>query len=224
MSSASAKRVVVLISGRGSNMNTLIAATMDPSYPARICGVISNRADAAGLKVAADHNIPTKTVSHRDFDSREAHDAAIDAALREMNAEIVCLAGYMRLMEDKIVADWSGRMINIHPALLPSFKGVDTHARALSAGVRIHGCSVHFVTQDMDDGPIICQAAVPVLTGDTEETLGARVLKAEHRIYPEALRMVADGHVRMSSGRAVFREPTTREDGMLISPEPRSRS
>ncbi len=198
------KKVAILISGRGSNMAALIAAAIDPSFPAEIVGVISNRADARGLEVAATHSIPTTVVSSRDYDGREAHDAAIHKALTEFKAEIVCLAGYMRLLTPDFVQKWKGRMINIHPALLPSFRGLDTHARALATGVRVHGCTVHFVTPEMDEGPIIAQAAVPVLTGDTEETLGERVLKVEHRLYPLALRLLAEGRVRMSDGVAVF--------------------
>ncbi|MCC5778012.1 phosphoribosylglycinamide formyltransferase [Nitratireductor sp. B36] len=198
------KKVAILISGRGSNMAALIAAAIDPSFPAEIVGVISNRADARGLEVAATHSIPTTVVSSRDYDGREAHDAAIHKALTEFKAEIVCLAGYMRLLTPDFVQKWKGRMINIHPALLPSFRGLDTHARALATGVRVHGCTVHFVTPEMDEGPIIAQAAVPVLTSDTEETLGERVLKLEHRLYPLALRLLAEGRVRMSDGVAVF--------------------
>lgn len=198
------KRVAILISGRGSNMAALIAAAIDPSFPAEIVGVISNRSDARGLETAATHSIPTTVVSSRDYDGREAHDAAIHRALTEFKAEIVCLAGYMRLLTPDFVQKWKGRMINIHPALLPSFRGLDTHARALATGVRVHGCTVHFVTPEMDEGPIIAQAAVPVLTGDTEETLGERVLKVEHRLYPLALRLLAEGRVRMSDGVAVF--------------------
>jgi formyltetrahydrofolate-dependent phosphoribosylglycinamide formyltransferase len=198
------KKVAILISGRGSNMAALIAAAIDPSFPAEIVGVISNRSDARGLETAATHSIPTTVVSSRDYDGREAHDAAIHKALTEFKAEIVCLAGYMRLLTPDFVQKWKGRMINIHPALLPSFRGLDTHARALATGVRVHGCTVHFVTPEMDEGPIIAQAAVPVLTGDTEETLGERVLKVEHRLYPLALRLLAEGRVRMSDGVAVF--------------------
>ncbi|MCR4267771.1 phosphoribosylglycinamide formyltransferase [Nitratireductor sp. ZSWI3] len=204
MTKSARKRVVVLISGRGSNMASLIAAAIDPAFPAEIVGVISNRADARGLEIAATHSIPTKVVSARDYDGRAAHDAAIHEALTQMKAEIVCLAGYMRLLTPDFVQKWMGRMINIHPALLPNFRGLDTHARALATGVRVHGCTVHFVTPEMDDGPIIAQAAVPVLIGDSEETLGQRVLRMEHRLYPLSLRLLAEGRVRMSGGVAVF--------------------
>lgn len=223
MKSRARKRVAVLISGRGSNMATLIAASMAPSYPAEIVGVVSNRADAPGLDIAGKHGIATKTVFARNFDGREAHDAAIHAALVEMKAEIVCLAGYMRLLTPDFVQKWKGRMINIHPALLPNFRGLDTHARALASGVRIHGCTVHFVTPEMDEGPIIAQAAVPVLTGDTEKALGERVLRMEHRLYPLALRLLAEGQVRMSNGVAVFSK-TAKESGdaAIISPGERN--
>ncbi|WPZ13990.1 phosphoribosylglycinamide formyltransferase [Nitratireductor rhodophyticola] len=213
------KRVAVLISGRGSNMAALVAAAIDPSFPAEIVGVVSNRADARGLEIAATHSIPTRVVSSRDYDGREAHDAAIHKALTELKAEIVCLAGYMRLLSPDFVQKWKGRMINIHPALLPSFRGLDTHARALATGVRVHGCTVHFVTPEMDEGPIIAQAAVPVLTDDTEETLGERVLKLEHRLYPLALRLLAEGSVRMSDGVAVFSGvEDERRDIAIVSP------
>ncbi|MFP1631424.1 phosphoribosylglycinamide formyltransferase [Zhengella sp. ZM62] len=206
MTSTPRKRTAVLISGRGSNMTALIQASMDPAYPAEIVLVISNKADAKGLETARAAGIATQVIAYRDHGSREAHDAAIDAALRAAKIEIVALAGYMRLLTPDFVRAWQGRMINIHPALLPLFKGLDTHQRALDAGVRVHGCTVHFVTPDMDDGPIIAQTAVPVETGDTEETLAARVLDAEHATYPQALAMLARGDVRMGGGgKAVFR-------------------
>ncbi|HEY4191167.1 MAG TPA: phosphoribosylglycinamide formyltransferase [Mesorhizobium sp.] len=198
------KRVAILISGRGSNMTALIAAAADPDYPAEIVGVISDKADAAGLGMAAARGIPVQAIPRKDHASKTAHDDAIDAALSALRAEIVILAGYMRLLGASFVEKWQGRIINIHPALLPSFKGLDTHKQALEAGARIHGCTVHFVTPLMDDGPIIAQAAVPVLVGDSEADLTARVLKAEHRLYPLALKLVAEGKVRMEDGRAVF--------------------
>lgn len=200
----SRKRTVVLISGRGSNMTALIAAASDPAYPAEIVGVISDRANAAGLAIAQARGIPTKVIVRADYASKEAHDGAIDAALIGFGAEIVALAGYMRILGARFVEQWLGRMVNIHPALLPAFKGLDTHARALRAGMRIHGCTVHFVTLDMDDGPIIAQAAVPVMVGDNEDTLAARVLKAEHRLYPLALGLVAEGKARMEKGHTVL--------------------
>jgi len=204
MSTLTKKRVAILISGRGSNMSALLAAAADPDYPAEIVGVVSDRADAAGLGIAAARGVPVQAIARADHASKDAHDAAIDAALTKLDAEIVALAGYMRLLTAPFVEKWQGRMINIHPALLPSLKGLDTHRRALEAGMRVHGCTVHFVTPEMDDGPIIAQAAVPVMLGDDEDALAARVLKAEHRLYPKALRLVAEGKVRMQGGRAVF--------------------
>lgn len=198
------KRTAILISGRGTNMARLIEAAEDASYPAEIAGVISEVPDAPGLVFAADKGIGTAAIPRGDYSSKEAHDDAIDAALQVLGADIVCLAGYMRILTARFVESWQGKLINIHPALLPSFKGLDTHRRALEAGVRIHGCTVHFVTADTDDGPIIAQAAVPVLTGDSEASLAARVLKAEHELYPHALRLVAEGKASMAGGRSVF--------------------
>jgi len=219
----SRKRTVVLISGRGSNMTALIAAASDPAYPAEIVGVISDRANAAGLAIAAARGIPTKVIQRSDYGSKEAHDGAIDAALAGFGAEIVALAGYMRILGARFVEKWQGRMVNIHPALLPAFKGLDTHARALRAGVRIHGCSVHFVTLDMDDGPIIAQAAVPVMVGDNEDTLAARVLKAEHRLYSLALGLVAEGKARMENGHTVlahFADDADNGTSVVMAPDP----
>jgi formyltetrahydrofolate-dependent phosphoribosylglycinamide formyltransferase len=197
------KRVAILISGRGSNMSALIAAAADPAYPAEVIGVICSHADASGLENAARANIPIRLVAHREHASREAHDEAVRAALGELGTEIVCLAGYMRLLTPGFVKAWEGRMINIHPSLLPLFKGTDSHAQALAAGTRIHGCSVHFVTNDVDSGPIIAQAAVPVFGDDTQDTLASRVLAAEHKLYPLALALVAEGKVRMSGSKVV---------------------
>ena len=219
----SKKRTVVLISGRGSNMTALIAAASDPAYPAEIVGVISDRANAAGLGIAAARGIATKVITRADHASKDAHDAAIDAAIVTFGADLVALAGYMRILGGRFVEKWKGRMVNIHPALLPAFKGLDTHARALRAGMRIHGCTVHFVTPDMDDGPIIAQAAVPVMIGDNEDTLAARVLKAEHRLYPLALGMVAEGKARMESGHTVFAHFADDADNgtsVVMAPDP----
>jgi len=219
----SRKRTVVLISGRGSNMTVLIAAAADPGYPAEIVGVISDRANAAGLGIAQSRGIATKVIQRADHPSKDAHDAAVDAALTGFGAEIVALAGYMRILGRGLVEKWQGRMVNIHPALLPSFKGLDTHARAIRAGVRIHGCSVHFVTPEMDDGPIIAQAAVPVMVGDNEDTLAARVLKVEHRIYPLALGLVAEGKARMEKGHTVlahFADDADNAATVVMAPDP----
>ena len=190
----SRRRTAILISGRGSNMAALIAASRSPVFPAEIVLVISNVADAPGLARAQTAGVATAVCPHRDFGrDREAHEAALDAKLREAGAEIVCLAGYMRLLTPSLARAWQGRMLNIHPSLLPAFPGLDTHSRALSAGVKLHGCTVHLVTEAVDSGPILAQAAVPVLPGDTAETLAARVLVQEHRIYPAALARIAAG-------------------------------
>ncbi|MET3660061.1 phosphoribosylglycinamide formyltransferase [Aquamicrobium ahrensii] len=215
------KRTVVLISGRGSNMGALIEAASDPAYPAEIVGVISDNADAQGLRVAAARGIPTRTVLRSDYASKAQHDAAIDAALGGFKAEIVALAGYMRLLTASFVEKWLGRMINIHPSLLPSFKGLEPHRRALEAGVKVHGCTVHFVTAEMDDGPIIAQAAVPVLAEDDEASLIARVLRAEHPLYVLALKMLAEGKVAMTDGKVRFSSGpglVEKPESLLMSP------
>ncbi|MDX8517311.1 phosphoribosylglycinamide formyltransferase [Mesorhizobium dulcispinae] len=219
----SRKRTVVLISGRGSNMTALIAAASDPAYPAEIVGVISDRANAAGLGIAQSRGIATRVIQRADHPNKDAFDAAIDAALTGFGAEIVALAGYMRILGRGLVEKWQGRMVNIHPALLPAFKGLDTHARVIRAGVRIHGCSVHFVTPEMDDGPIIAQAAVPVMVGDNEDTLAARVLKVEHRLYPLALGLVAEGKARMEKGHTVlahFADDADNATSVVMAPDP----
>ena len=185
----SRSRVAILISGRGSNMLALIRAAADPDYPAAIVGVLSDRVDADGLALAAAHRVPARAISRNDYPSRTAHEEALDAALRDLDAEVACLAGYMRFLSPTFVERWQGKLINIHPSLLPAFKGLDTHRRVLEAGVPLHGCTVHYVTAALDDGPIIAQATVPVFQGDTEEALAARVLEAEHRLYPAALRL-----------------------------------
>ena len=198
------KRAAILISGRGSNMEALIEVAKERSFPAEIVLVISNKANAAGLSFAKSCGIEAPAIPDKSFESREAHDAAIDAALEAAGAEIVCLAGYMRIMTPGLIEKWAGKMINIHPSLLPAFAGLHTHERAIEAGVSDHGCTVHFVTLGVDEGPVIAQAKVPVLPNDTPETLGARVLAAEHSLYPAALRLVAEGRVRMEDGCAVF--------------------
>jgi formyltetrahydrofolate-dependent phosphoribosylglycinamide formyltransferase len=188
------RRTAILISGRGSNMTALIEAARAPSFPAEIVLVLSNNPDAPGLATARAQGIAARAIDHRPFGrDRAAHEVAIDAALREAGTEIICLAGYMRLLTPLLVGAWQGRMLNIHPSLLPSFPGLHTHARALEAGVKLHGCTVHLVTAEVDAGPILAQAAVPVLPGDTEELLAARVLAQEHAIYPVALAGVASG-------------------------------
>jgi len=198
------KRVAILISGRGTNMAALIEAAWAPDFPAKIALVFSNVESAPGLKTAQAASIRTQALSHKEFPSREAFDEAIDEALNALDVDLVCEAGFMRIHSDAFVQKWEGKMINIHPSLLPSFKGIKVHEQAIEAGVRISGCTVHFVTPALDGGPIIAQAAVPVMLNDTAETLAARILIEEHRIYPEALKMVANGHVRLENGRAVF--------------------
>jgi phosphoribosylglycinamide formyltransferase-1 len=207
--------VGVLISGRGSNLGAIIDACADPTFPAAIRLVISNRADAAGLGRARAAGIATQVIPHRDYATRAAFDDALDRALADAGVELVCLAGFMRLLGDAFVARWHDRLVNIHPSLLPAFRGLDAHARALAAGVRFTGCTVHFVRPAVDDGPIIVQAAVPVLPGDDAERLAARVLSAEHRAYPLALRLIAEGRVRVSDGRVDIRGATTSGDAVL---------
>jgi phosphoribosylglycinamide formyltransferase-1 len=192
------KRVAVLISGRGSNMTALIEAAKAKDYPAEIAVVISNRPDAAGLARAQQAGIATALIDHTTFGKdREAFERALDAELQTRQIDIVCLAGFMRLLTPWFVDRWSGRMINIHPALLPQFKGLDTHRRALEAGVKEHGATVHFVSAGMDEGPVILQKSVPMLGSDSEASLAARVLEVEHQIYPQALRLVAEGRARL---------------------------
>jgi phosphoribosylglycinamide formyltransferase 1 len=200
---AEKKRVAVLISGRGSNMVALIEAAKAADYPAAIVLVLSNNPDAPGLVYAHEAGIATASVDHRPFkNNRAAFEQALDAQLHAHRIDLVCLAGFMRLLTPDFVRRWSGRMLNIHPALLPQFKGLDTHRRALEAGAREHGATVHFVVPEMDSGPIILQASVPVRDGDTEHSLAERVLEVEHRIYPQALRMVAEGRVKFDPGAA----------------------
>ena len=196
---AGRRRVAVLISGRGSNMASLIEATQDPAYPAEIVLVVSNRPEAGGLERARAAGIATAVVDHKGHPDRASFDAALDATLRQHGIEIVCLAGFMRILTPGFVESWAGRMLNIHPSLLPAFKGTDTHARALAAGVARHGCTVHFVTPELDSGPIVAQAEVPVIPGDTEATLAARVLAQEHLLYPRALALVASGQAAFAA-------------------------
>ncbi|MCB2079894.1 MAG: phosphoribosylglycinamide formyltransferase [Novosphingobium sp.] len=211
------KRTAILISGRGSNMSSLIAASMLPDYPARIELVLSNRPDAAGLERARAADIDTAIVDHKAYETREAFDAAMLAVLEAHNIELICLAGFMRILTDEFIAHWNDRMINIHPSLLPSFKGLNTHKRVLDAGVRMAGCTVHVVRPEMDTGPIIAQAAVPVLPDDTEEALAARVLEAEHALYPRALALYASEQARVVSERIVFSGHAASTDSAIFS-------
>ena len=198
------KRVGVLISGRGSNLVALLEAARDPEYPAEIVLVISNRPGAAGLDRAAEAGVPTCVIDHTDYKSRPEFEAALTAALDAADVEIVCNAGFMRLLTEGFVERWRDRHLNIHPSLLPAFKGLDTHERALETGVRITGCTVHVVRTEMDAGPIVVQAAVNVAPDDTAESLAARVLEAEHQIYPLALSLLASGKVRIEGERALI--------------------
>ena len=191
----SRKRVAILISGRGSNMTALIEAARAPDYPAQIVGVFANKPDAAGLATAATYNIPTAWRWHKDYPSRTGFELALSDVLKLWRPDYIALAGFMRLFTPEFTKKWAGRMINIHPSLLPLHKGLHTHAQALADGVKEHGCTVHFVTPGMDEGPVILQARIRVLPGDTPETLADRVLLEEHRIYPDALAMLARGEV-----------------------------
>jgi phosphoribosylglycinamide formyltransferase 1 len=213
------KRVAILISGRGSNMTALIEAAKEPDYPAEVVLVFSNKPDAEGLKRAAAAGIPTAIVDHaRHGKDREAFERALDDTLKARRIDLICLAGFMRLLTPAFVGRWEGRMLNIHPALLPAFKGLDTHERALAAGVKIHGASVHFVVPEMDSGPIVAQGAVAIHDDDNAQTLASRVLAVEHRIYPLALRLVADGRVRIVDGRCLI-DGGAAPSGSLIVPE-----
>ncbi|CAN1724135.1 phosphoribosylglycinamide formyltransferase 1 [Hyphomicrobium sp. 1Nfss2.1] len=200
------KRVGILISGRGSNMVSLIEAARAGDYPAEIVCVISNRPEAAGLARAEALGIPTQAIDHKAFASREAFEVELDRALRGHSVEMVACAGFMRKMTAGFVEGWRDAMINIHPSLLPSYKGLHTHARALEDGVKIAGCTVHFVRPELDSGPIIAQVAVPVLDGDSEDSLAARILEAEHRLYPHALAMVASGAAKVEGDRVAYRQ------------------
>ncbi len=196
--------IAILISGRGSNMQTIVEAASDPDYPARVVSVISNRPDAAGLTWAGDRGLNAECIDHKQYGSRAEFDAALHAAILASGAELVVLAGFMRIMTAEFVDQWQGRMINIHPSILPLFQGLDTHQRALDAGMAIAGCTVHYVTPELDGGPIIAQAAVPVRPDDTADSLAARVLKMEHKLYPEALRLVAQGDAPLADGRVAL--------------------
>lgn len=200
------KRVGILISGRGSNMAALIEAATAKDYPAEIVLVVSNRPNAKGLEFAKSRNITTAIVDHKKFVNRETFEIELQKALAAANVEIVCLAGFMRVLTDGFLKHWHGRILNIHPSLLPAFRGTDTHKRALEAGVKNHGATVHFVVSELDSGPIVMQAEVPVLAADDTETLAARVIKVEHRIYPEALRLLADGKLKIVGEKVIVHD------------------
>lgn len=214
------KNIVILISGRGSNMEALIAARQAGNLPVNIAAVISNRADARGLESAARAGIPTQCLDHRSFAGREAFDAALAACIDGFAPDLVVLAGFMRILGDDFVRHYAGRLINIHPSLLPSFPGLHTHRRALEEGVRIHGCTVHFVTPALDHGPVVIQAAVPVLDDDSEDSLAARVLAQEHLVYPQAVRWFAEDRLRLDNGR-VRLAAELQASPALVSPKPR---
>ena len=210
-------KTAVLISGRGSNLQALIDACAAPDFPAEIVLVIANVAGAAGLARAQAAGIAARTIPHRDYKSREQFEARLTEELAAAEAGLVCLAGFMRILTPSFVARWRDRLVNIHPSLLPAYPGMDTHARALADGVRIAGCTVHFVRAEVDHGPIVVQAAVPVLPGDDEAALAARVLAAEHRAYPLALRLIAEGRVRIEGDRCVI-DGAAAPGGILINP------
>ena len=210
------KKVVILISGRGSNMEAIVRAQIPG---AQIAAVISNRPDAAGLGFAAAHGIAAQIVDHKDYPSREAFDAALAATIDAHEPDLVVLAGFMRVLTDGFVSHYAGRLLNIHPSLLPSFPGLHTHQRALEAGVRVHGTTVHFVTPTLDCGPIVIQAVVPVLPGDDEAALAARVLEQEHRIYPQAVRWFVEGRLSLGAdGRVRVRSETASPAGWTVPP------
>ena len=212
-------RVAVLISGSGSNLQALIDAAAAPNYPGKIALVLSNKADAYGLERAKAASIPTVTLSHKDYADRAAFDAAIQHALEEHKIDYVALAGFMRILTPGFTERWYGKMLNIHPTLLPSFKGMHTHQEALDTGVKIHGCTVHFVVPEMDSGPIVIQAAVPVLPDDNAQTLGERVLGAEHQIYAYALKCLLDGTLKLKDGKVVKSKQAVHEYA-LFNPLP----
>jgi phosphoribosylglycinamide formyltransferase-1 len=195
------KSIVILISGRGSNMEAIIHAARTEQWPAKIAAVISNRPDAAGLAFAASHGIPTAVVTNKDYSTREAFDTALQSAIDEFSPDLVVLAGFLRILTVQFVEHYAGRILNIHPSLLPSFPGLATHRQALSAGVKVHGATVHFVTANLDHGPIVAQVAVPVLPEDTEDTLSDRVLLQEHIIYPRAVRWFIENKLSIDNGR-----------------------
>ncbi|MDE0727737.1 MAG: phosphoribosylglycinamide formyltransferase [Alphaproteobacteria bacterium] len=210
-------KIAILISGRGSNMAALIEACKDDAYPADVALVISNRPDALGLEIARAADIPTRVIEHGDFDSREEFDAAMTAALTAVEVRLICLAGFMRLLSAEFCQRWRDGLINVHPSLLPAFKGLHVHERMLETGVRIAGCTVHFVRPEMDEGPILVQAAVAIAADDTPETLAARILVQEHRIYPLAVRLIAEGRARTAGGMVAI-ETYELPDDVLINP------
>ena len=208
-------RIGILISGRGSNMAAIVAAAQDPSYPATIACVISNRPDAKGLETAAANGIPALCVDHKHFPSREEFEDELNRQLDERDVDFVVLAGFMRVLTERFIGRWDGKLVNIHPSLLPSYRGLHTHERALSDGVKLHGCTVHFVVPELDAGPIIAQGAVPVRLTDTPETLAARVLAVENTLYPRVVAGLASGHIVLAGDQVIIDGPAA--EGALIS-------
>ncbi len=211
-------RVGVLISGRGSNLQALIDAAADPAYPAEIVLVVANHGDAGGLARAKAAGIRTETINHRAFNAKQGFEASIDATLRAARIDLVCLAGFMRILSSWFVERWRDRLINIHPSLLPAFKGLDTHERVLAAGARFTGCTVHFVRPDVDDGPIIVQAVVPVMPDDDADSLAARVLGAEHHSYPLAVRLIAEGRIQIRDDRVDILNAAAPAEVVMFNP------
>ena len=210
------KKTAILISGRGSNMQSLIQATNQPDYPATISLVISNNSNAIGLKFAKESGIPTQVLTGENSDSQESYDQNINEVLERFQIELVCLAGFMRIVSAWFVKKWYGRLINIHPSLLPAFIGLNTHKRALESGVNIHGCTVHFVTAELDAGPIIIQGATPVFCDDNEKSLASRVLEIEHVIYPKALAMLASNMISIDSPKTTFKTGETTVPSLIV--------
>ncbi|MBF9232351.1 phosphoribosylglycinamide formyltransferase [Microvirga alba] len=208
------RRIAILISGRGSNMVSLIEAASAADFPADIALVLSNRPDAGGLERARQAGIEALSIDHKAYSTRESFEEALDAALSERGIDFICLAGFMRVLTPWFVERWAGRMVNIHPSLLPLFRGTHTHQRALEEGVLVHGCTVHFVVPELDAGPIVAQAVVPVVPGDTEDTLATRVLAQEHTLYPQALRLICEGRARLDGGKVVFADVWSAEDSL----------
>lgn len=209
------KSIVILISGRGSNMAALLDAVAVGELPVHVAAVVANRPDAQGLEIAAAHGVPTRVVDHRQFADRETFDVALATAIDDFSPDLVVLAGFMRILTADFVARYEGRLLNIHPSLLPAFPGLHTHRRALAAGVRLHGCTVHFVVPEVDHGPIVVQAAVPVLDDDSEASLAARVLAQEHRIYSQAIRWFAEDRLHLRDDRVVLDAPQVGDVALL---------
>lgn len=211
------RRVSILISGRGSNMQSLVEASRVPDYPAEIVSVISNRPDAAGLEWAKSRGIPALSIDHKQYATRTAFEAKLHTALLDVGTELICCAGFMRMLTGGFIDRWRDRQLNIHPSLLPAFPGLDTHQRAIDAGVRLAGCTVHFMRVEMDSGPIVAQAAVPVRSTDTADELAQRVLRAEHVIYPRALALVASGRAHVAGEKVIISEDVNEQD-LIFAP------